>query len=59
MADLPNKLSKKDSVSIQDKQKINCLLLADDILLLSKIETGMNDMLKQMVSQLILIKQNV
>ena len=48
MADLPNKLSKKDSVSIEDKQKLNCLLWPDDILLLSETETGMNDMLKDL-----------
>ena len=48
MADLPEKLSKKDSVSSEDKQKVNCLIWADDILLLSETETGMNHMLKDL-----------
>ena len=33
---------------IEDKQKIYCLLWADDILLLSETETGMNHMLKDL-----------
>ena len=48
MADLPEKLSKKDSVSLEDKQKVNCLIWADDILLLTETETGMNHMLKDL-----------
>ena len=48
MADLPEKLSKKDSVSLEDKQKVNCLIWADDTLLLSETETGMNHMLKDL-----------
>ena len=46
MADLPDKFSKNDNVSLDDSQKIKCIIWADDILLLSETENGLTNMLE-------------
>ena len=46
MSDLPRKLNQNCNVSISDEVKINCLLWADDIILLSETEEGLRSLLK-------------
>ena len=41
MADLPDKLNQNDKVSLNANVKINSLLLADNILILSETEAGL------------------
>ena len=48
MSDLPNKLCKDDNVKLDDNTNINCLLWADDIVLLSESEDGINRLLQDL-----------
>ena len=45
MSDLPNKLSGDACVSLDSDTKLNCLLWADDIILLSETEDGLKSLL--------------
>ena len=45
MSDLPRKLNQDCSVTIDMNKKINCLLWADDIILLSETEQGLRNLL--------------
>ena len=48
MSDLPNKLSRDVNVKLDDNTNINCLLWADDIILLSESEDGLNTLLQNL-----------
>ena len=48
MSDMPGKLNQEDQVSLCLGGKINCLLWADDILILSETEAGLNTSLEKL-----------
>ena len=45
MSDLPSKLCEDVNVTLDENTKLNCLLWADDIILLSETEDGLNKLL--------------
>ena len=48
MSDLPNKLCREIYVQLDENPTINCLLWADDIVLLSESEGGLNTLLQDL-----------
>ena len=50
MADFPKSLPQNVGVQLSDDYSINCLLWADDIILLSETEEGLNALLKELKS---------
>ena len=46
MADFPRNLSPDVGVQLTDNDRINCILWADDIILLAESEEGLNDLLR-------------
>ena len=48
MADFPRALSADVGVNLSDEYKINCILWADDIILLSETEGGLNKLLDEL-----------
>ena len=48
MADFPRALSADIGVNLSDEYKINCILWADDIILLSETEGGLNKLLDEL-----------